>query len=281
LSHPNRATQVRPLHRVAAPHRGRRAATPVRVLELDGGLGHLLEGERLAQATDHLRGRLIAVEPGSWDVSALRGQTALSAGLLVTEGFIARELFLDARASVELLGPGDLLRPWDEAESLLPIEATWNVLSPVRAVVLGPGFTGLLGAFPEVALALLERVHDRAQRLAESQAIAHTTLVRDRLHAMLWHLADRWGHVTPEGVSVPLALSHRMLAECVGAHRPTVSAGLAELARRGLVARRADGTWLLTGTAPPARKASPGRRAPLRRRFVQPDEASRVTTYRA
>jgi hypothetical protein len=50
--------------------------------------------------------------------------------------------------------------------------------------------------------------------------------------------------MTSTGVSVPLALSHRLLAQLIGARRPTVSTALAE--RRELV-RRDDGSWLLTG----------------------------------
>jgi hypothetical protein len=46
---------------------------------------------------------------------------------------------------------------------------------------------------------------------------------------------------------VPLVLSHRLIGELVGARRPTVSTALADLAREGQLARRDDGTWLLTG----------------------------------
>ena len=145
--------------------------------------------------------------------------------------------------------------------------------------MLGPAFASEVRDFPEVSLALLSRVHGRAQRLAESQAIAHTTAIRDRVHAMLWHFADRWGRVTTDGVVVPLALSHRMLAEFVGARRPTVSAALAELAREDVVVRRDDGTWLLAQSASPRRTSPPARRIPMRRRFIQPAPARRVTHY--
>lgn len=251
----------------------RRESRVVRVLDVDEHLGRGLEGERLAQARVRLTGPLLALDKGRWDVVSLRGTTSLAPGLLVVEGFIARELLKDDRASVELLGPGDLLRPWDETESLLPFEVTWNVLSPARAIVLGTAFASAVRAFPEVSSALLSRVHGRAQRLAESQAIAHTTAIKARLPAMLWHLADRWGRVTADGVVVPLALSHRMLAELVGARRPTVSLVLAELAREGVVVRRADGTWLLAASASPWLKAPPAPRVPMRRRFVPPELA--------
>ena len=257
------------------------ASRVVRVLDVDEQLGRGLEGERLAEARVRLTGRLLALDKGRWDVDSLRGTTSLSAGLLVVDGFVARELLVDDRASVELLGPGDLLRPWDEGESLVPFVVTWNVLTAVRAIVLGPSFASQVRAFPEVSVALLSRVYGRAQRLAESQAIAHTAAIRERLHEMLWHLADRWGRVTVDGVVVPLALSHRMLSELVGARRPTVSAALAELARERVVVRREDGTWLLAHSASPRRTSPPAPRIPIRRRFVQPESARHLTGLRS
>ena len=265
---------------VGLPALAGRGPRVVRVLDVDEQLGQGLEGQRLAQARSCLTGRLFALDAGLWDVAPLRGTTNVSTGLLVIDGFVAREMLKDDRASVELLGPGDLLRPWDEPESLIPFAVRWNVLSAVRAVVLGPAFAAQVHAFPEVTVALLSRVYGRAQRLAESQAIAHTAAIKERLHAMLWHLADRWGRVTVDGVVVPLALSHRMLAELVGARRPTVSAALAELAHEGAVVRRGDGTWLLAQSASPRHTAPPAPRIPLRRRFVQPDSAH-VARFRA
>jgi hypothetical protein len=56
--------------------------------------------------------------------------------------------------------------------------------------------------------------------------------------------------MTPDGVQVPLRLSHRLIGQLVGARRPTVSSALAELAGRGDLVRRPDGTWLLAGRRP-------------------------------
>jgi hypothetical protein len=76
--------------------------------------------------------------------------------------------------------------------------------------------------------------------------------------------------VTPHGTVVPLALSHRMLAQLVGARRPTVSTACGELARRGEVLRAADGTWLLTGEPGGAPDAASSRFVPPRRRVIRP-----------
>jgi hypothetical protein len=94
---------------------------------------------------------------------------------------------------------------------------------------------------------LMDRLIDRAQRMAVSQAISQLNGVDRRLLALFWHLAERWGRMTPGGVAVPMTLSHRVLAQLVGARRPTVSTALADLATREELVRRDDGGWLLTG----------------------------------
>jgi CRP/FNR family cyclic AMP-dependent transcriptional regulator len=73
------------------------------------------------------------------------------------------------------------------------------------------------------------------------------------LKALFWHLAERWGRVSGDGVVVPLALTHRILGQLVGARRPTVSTALSELAERGELVRRSDGSWLLRGDPPDGR----------------------------
>jgi hypothetical protein len=59
-------------------------------------------------------------------------------------------------------------------------------------------------------------------------------------------------------LAVPLPVRHGAIGRLIGARRPTVSLALKELATQGLIARRDDGTWLLTGrprlTAPHGRR---------------------------
>ena len=93
---------------------------------------------------------------------------------------------------------------------------------------------------------LIDRLCERAQRLAVSQAICQLNGVDRRLLALFWQLAERWGKVVADGVSVTLPLPHRLIAELVGARRPTVSTALGQLADRGLLTRDGE-TWLLHG----------------------------------
>jgi hypothetical protein len=74
--------------------------------------------------------------------------------------------------------------------------------------------------------------------------------VEDRILVLLWHLADRWGRVRPEGVTVPVRLTHEMLGKLVGARRPSVTTAVNELIQREQIARADDGGWLLLGPPP-------------------------------
>ena len=90
---------------------------------------------------------------------------------------------------------------------------------------------------------LIDRVTERAHRLALTQAISQLNGVEHRVLALLWQLAERWGHVTPRGTAMPLTLRHRVLAQQDGARRPTVSTAISELAHAGTIERRPAGGW--------------------------------------
>ncbi len=230
-------------------------ATPsdsVRLLEADPDLGGLLTGARRQEAERELVVRVHKLGVGVWDVSRLEGAGADHVGLLLLDGVVAREVIVADHVSAELLGPGDLLRPWQAASKadLLPVDVLWSVLSPSSFAVLDRRFAGELARWPEVTAALFERLSERAQRLATTQAISQLTRVDRRLKALLWHLAERWGRVTPDGIVVPLPLGHQRLADLVGAHRPSVTTAVGELSRGGALSRRQDGNWLLHGAPP-------------------------------
>jgi CRP-like cAMP-binding protein len=162
------------------------------------------------------------------------------------------------------------VRPWQLADeaSLLRAQVRWSVLCDARVAVLDRRLAQQLTSFPEVMSLLMERMGGRSQRLAIAQAIAQLNRVDQRLLTLFWHLAERWGRMTPDGIAVPLTLSHRLLGQLVGARRPTVSTALGELAAQGKVLRRTDGSWLLPGTPPGEPDARIMRFVPPRRRFM-------------
>lgn len=240
------------------------------LLELDPDLGALLAPERVADARTALRVPLQRLGVGEWDVSRLAEAHPGHVGLLLLEGVLAREILMEDDVSTELLAAGDLIRPWhlDRGQPLLRHEVRWTVLAPSVLAILDRQFAAAMSAFPEVTVALLERVDRRAERLATAKAIVQLTRVDRRLLALFWHLAERWGRMTGDGVAIPLTLSHRMLAQLVGARRPTVSSSLAKLTRSGRVVRRDDGSWLLTGDPVGVPVGKGGRFVPSRRRLV-------------
>ena len=192
---------------------------------------------------------------GPWDVSRLVGrELPTTSASSVLDGVLSREFVVADHVSAELLGPGDLVRPWQASSGagLLPVRAVWSVLSTVTLAVLDRRFAAEAARYPEITAALFDRLGERSLRLATTQAISQLTRVDRRLKALFWHLAERWGRVSGDGVVVPLALTHRILGQLVGARRPTVSTALSELAERGELVRRPDGSWLLRGDPPDA-----------------------------
>jgi hypothetical protein len=240
------------------------------LLELDPDLGMLLAEDRRAAARHELRVAVHVLETGPWEVERLSATSPDHIGLLVIDGVLAREVLVSDTVSTELLGPGDVIRPWHlhETASLLRYAVRWNVLTRSRIALLDRRAAAQLATYPEVNAAVIDRVNERALRLAITQAISQLNRVDRRLLALFWHLAERWGRITPEGVALPMTLSHRMLGQLVGARRPTVSTALSELVKEGEVARRKDGTWLLTGTPVGVPEPEIERVIPMRRHLL-------------
>ena len=162
---------------------------------------------------------------------------------------MTRELALADNVSAELLGPGDVVRPWQAGgpAQLVPFDVRWTVLEDARLAVLDRRFAAALAQLPEVNAMLIDRLTERAQRLSLMQAISQLNGVDRRLLTLFWHLAERWGRVTRDGVLVSMAVPHRVLAQLVGARRPTVSTALTSSPRAASSSAPPDGAWLLTG----------------------------------
>lgn len=123
------------------------------------------------------------------------------------------------------------------------------VLSPTRVAMLDRRLTAAVGRVPELKTALMRRAVRRSRWLALHLAIRCLRRIDVRLLVLFWHLAERWGRVTREGIVLPLPFTHRLLGRLVGAQRPTVTTALGQLAEREVVRRR-DGAWLLSSTLP-------------------------------
>jgi len=230
----------------------------MQLLNLDPELARDLDPRRAREAAHRLYARALEIPRGRWTPSNALLEGSRPIGLLILEGLLVREATVGDHPSAELLGPGDLLRAWEDedAEELLPRTIAWSALINTRVAVIDHAFAVRAAQWPEVFAALLDRAARRAERLVVLQAIAHLTRVDDRLLALMWCLAERWGRVVPGGVLVSLRLSHRTLAGMVGARRPSVTTALGQLMARGELERREDGEWVLRGNAPTPRDAA-------------------------
>jgi CRP-like cAMP-binding protein len=172
-------------------------------------------------------------------------------GLLVLSGLLIRRVGIDARFGAELLGEGDLLRPWqgEDEQPTLPRTTGWRVLEPTRAAILDELFAQRAARYPVLSGRFVGRALRRSRELAVNTAIIHQTRVDVRLHMLFWHFATRWGRVRTDGVILPLGLTHNVLADLAAAQRPTVTSALSQLAKRNLV-DPVDGGWLLRGQPP-------------------------------
>src|SRR5579884_665845 len=173
-------------------------------------------------------------------------------GILVLSGVLIRRVGIDGRFGAELLGEGDLLRPWQwESDSpTLALERAWSILEPTRLALLDDDFVSrCVGSYPGLVSPLVGRAMQRARNLAVNMAIVHQARVDARLHMLFWHLAGRWGKVRSEGTVLRMRLTHTVLADLVAARRPTVTSALSELARSELV-RSTGEEWVLFGEPP-------------------------------
>ncbi len=221
-------------------------------------------------AVEATRAATLVVGLGPWVAEDLHGPPG-HLGVLLLDGLLSREVHVGHRSCLELLGVGDVLRPWDALgdASSIAIDARWTVQNELRLGVLDRAFALQIARFPEISAALMRRLVRRSRWLAFHLAVCHLPQLEVRLRVVFWYMADRWGRVTPDGVVVPLTLTHDLLGELVGAHRSPVTRALGRLAEAGQVTRRRDGTWLLTGH-PPGELMQIHRRASGARRPAEP-----------
>jgi CRP/FNR family transcriptional regulator, cyclic AMP receptor protein len=224
----------------------------VEVLSQDPELGVDLDAPQRAAARRRAIARVLHVPEGPWDVSTEGPGPPGHFGLLLLEGMLARDVALGNRTGIELLGPGDLLRPWVRLgnHSSIHLEEGFVATEPASFAVLDPGFARAIAPWPAIGGALMDRLALRSRWIAFHLAVCHLRRVDTRLLVVLWYFGDRWGRVTPQGVRLPVRLTHRLLAGVIGAERSSVSKAAQTLSRRQKVSRHADGSWRLLGDPP-------------------------------
>lgn len=227
------------------------AGESCRVFEQDIELAETVPAEVRPRAVRECIARTVTIPAGPWRASQAM-PPGEGIGLFVLAGLLIRRVDVNGRFGAELLGAGDLLRPWEGEEdpSTLSVRTGWQAVESARVAVLDERFARLLARYPQAIGCLVGRAVARARNLTVNMAIVHQARVDVRVHMILWHLAARWGRVRSDGVSLPLRLTHAVLADLAAARRPTVSSALSELARQGVVLPLEEDGWLLAGGPP-------------------------------
>lgn len=219
---------------------------PVRLADVDPRLFRLVPtADRREAAAAAVVPRLL-VPAGPWQPAVAPRERLL--GLLVLEGLLLSGVDLGGQPRSEVLGPGDLIRPWDDDGHAV----RWTALDPLTLAVLDERFAAAAARWPGLVSALVGRAAARSRRLAVQLAMTDIRRIEDRLLAFFWHVAEPWGTAEPDGVVIPLRLTHEELSHVVGAQRPTVTTALRKLVRAGALRRRRDRCWVLRPQRPPS-----------------------------
>lgn len=236
----------------------------IRVFEYDPELLEDLDGPLAMHLRQRVAARRVWADPGIWEPTFTPDELVGHLGLLIIDGLLIRTVTLGGRECSEVVGPGDLIRPWD-ADAPVSVESgcRWRALQPTTFAVLDRSFAVTVARWPTITSQLLARSTRRCRMLVYQATIAHVRHAETRITLALWHLADRWGKVTPDGVRVPVPLTHQLLAQLTCLQRPTVSAAIGHLTEAGKISRHRDGGWLLHGEPPGPEVALSQRRLEL------------------
>jgi DNA-binding transcriptional ArsR family regulator len=218
----------------------------------DPELASGLDAEGLA-AAEQITAPMLRVSQGGWDFKADPSRLSSHLGLLMLDGLLMREVVVGDVACAELLGAGDVIRPWTASsgeQASIQAEARWEALEDARLALMDPRFAMQIARWPQILAAIVDRALIRARWLSFHLAVCHVVGIEKRLLILFWHLADRWGKVTPDGVRISLPLSHGMIAKLVGSRRPTVTTAMGKLRDDGLILRPDEHSWLLCGPPP-------------------------------
>lgn len=188
----------------------------------------------------------MTLEPGPW---ALPQPPSNELAYIVVTGMLLRRVTIENGSSVELVGKGDLLLPW-HGELASFSRSEWEVIDRARLAVLDLRPGSPISRTSDLAATIATKAIDRARWLALQSAIMSIVGIEERLRALLWALAERWGDPVPGGAEIEVNVPQSVLAEMVGARRPTVSLALGTLTERGQLTTSEPGRWVLSGEPP-------------------------------
>ena len=110
----------------------------ISLVDADADLADLLDEGELERARHEALTRVQRLSPGEWDAAAALELAEHHRGFLIIDGLLSRTVDVLGRRCVELVGHGDVMRPWqwDDEGSHVRAEVGWMVLEPSRLAVL-------------------------------------------------------------------------------------------------------------------------------------------------
>lgn len=219
----------------------------MRLLDADPDLGQFLTEDEQREARA-LMVPVVHVSRGVLEPGALLSERNAFA-IVILDGMVLVRLRLGQHSALRLLGPGDLLSPQPLRFPGLSTGTVRTAASDAHLLILGDEVLAAARRWPRLIAGLSERTFEQSQRVAAQLLLCQLSRVTDRVLGIMWLLAESWGRVTPAGVILPLALTHELIGEMIGARRPTVSLAVGDLVRRGAILRQDHG-WLLLEALP-------------------------------
>ena len=87
----------------------------------------------------------------------------------------------------------------------------WTCIDTARVAILDERFVAAARRWPGLIAVAFERLNDQLQDAQRRTAITSLPRVEQRVLALFWQLAERWGVVRPEGVVIRLRLTHEFI----------------------------------------------------------------------
>jgi hypothetical protein len=195
------------------------------LLETDPSLARSLGPNAAATVGHQPILAVLEVAAGPWEPPEPR---QLGGGIVA---FVVLEGLLAAGTPICLVGPGDVLRPWEGG-------VAWTACTPVRLALVGTEFVDALAAWPGASAKVLERA-------LASRPLADAGAVDERALDLLWRLAGLWGVPRGEGIGLPRTLDAGALAGLLQVSERRAEAAVALLSALGHMHRGDGSGWLM------------------------------------
>lgn len=188
-----------------------------------------------------------AVSTQDQDLAEVIASIPSAFDFLIVEGMVLKETSLGGRSALEVLGPGDVLGPPLTAIRQIESRAISRYVAhgAVTLAALEAHFRQAARRWPGLADVLHDLLARQTHRASMHMSMLHLPRVQERVLALLTDLAERFGHVTAEGVVIDLGLSHELIGQLVASRRPTVTLALGQLESTGELTRLDGDGWRL------------------------------------